>query len=192
MNRIYFVRHSKPDFRIKDDATRPLSEEGIKLCEKVNEYFRDKHIDVFYSSPYRRCVETIGGLASQKNQDIETIHDFRERKVSTGWIEDFDGFAKNQWEDFEYKLPEGECLREVQERNIKVLHEILKSNDDRTIVIGTHGTAMSTMINYYDKGWNHEAFKGIAKKMPVIVRVDFEGMDMKELEIIDVVEGVYA
>jgi len=39
--------------------------------------------------------------------------------VGNVWIEDFNSFAKKQWEDFDYKLSDGESLREVQNRNIK-------------------------------------------------------------------------
>lgn len=190
MNTVYFVRHSKPDFSIKDDATRPLSAEGIRLCKEVDKFLMDKDITKCYSSPYKRCVETVRGFANKKNLVIETVFDLRERKVSSGWIDDFLDFARRQWEDFEYRLSEGECLGEVQERNIRALHNILNENDNKKIVIGTHGTALSTIINYYDKEWNFERFMSIASKMPLIIKMDFDGVEFKGMEIIDLFEYV--
>ena len=36
----------------------------------------------------------------------------------------------------------------VQKRNIEALKEILSDNRDKEIVIGTHGTALSTILNF--------------------------------------------
>ena len=49
MNTVYFVRHAKPDFTIKDELLRPLSEEGINDSKKVTEYLKDKNITKIYS-----------------------------------------------------------------------------------------------------------------------------------------------
>ncbi|WP_277935312.1 hypothetical protein [Parablautia muri] len=48
--------------------------------------------------------------------EIKLIDDFRERKIKNEWIEDFNGFCKKQWEDFNFKLSKGESLLEVQRR----------------------------------------------------------------------------
>lgn len=50
------------------------------------------------------------------NYQIDIIEDFRERRVDSEWIEDFNAFCRKQWEDFSYKLSDGETLSEVQER----------------------------------------------------------------------------
>jgi len=76
--------------------------------------------------------------------------------VGNVWIEDFNSFAKKQWEDFDYKLSDGESLREVQNRNIKALNEVLRMYEGKNIVIGTHGTALSTIINYYDSTYGYD------------------------------------
>lgn len=44
MTKVYFVRHAKPDFSVKDDLTRPLTEEGMNSCKKVTEFLIDKNI----------------------------------------------------------------------------------------------------------------------------------------------------
>ncbi len=178
MNKVYFIRHAKPDFSIHDDFARPLTEEGILDCIKITDYFKDQKVAKIYSSPYKRSVDTISDIARFHNLSIELIEDFRERKVSTGWIEDFDGFAKQQWQDFDYKLAEGESLREVQSRNIAALHEILSHHHNETIVIGTHGTALSTILNYYDPSFTYEAFEKVKHVMPWIACVVFDGYDI--------------
>ena len=49
MNKVYFVRHAKPDFNVQDDFTRPLSEEGINDSKKVTEFLKDKNISKIYN-----------------------------------------------------------------------------------------------------------------------------------------------
>lgn len=184
MNRIYFVRHAKPDFSVKDDLLRPLREEGINDSKKVTEYLKDKNITKIYSSPYKRAIDTIGDFAANLNMDIKVVEDFRERKISSEWIEDFNGFCEKQWKDFNYSLNDGESLKEVQDRNIKELQKILNENEEENIVIGTHGTALSTIINYYDSNFNHSSFNKIKDVMPLIVVFEFEDIKLRNINYI--------
>ena len=73
--------------------------------------------------------------------------------------DNFASFCKAQWMDFDYKLSDGETLREVQERNIAVLNRLLNHHRNSTIVVGTHGTALSTIINFYDKQFGYKNFE---------------------------------
>lgn len=191
MNKVYFVRHAKPDFSVHDDLTRPLTEEGIKSSKELVEFFKDKNITKMYSSPYKRSIDTISEVAKDFNLQIELVNDFRERKISDCWIEDFNDFSKNQWKDFDYKMDGGESLKEVQDRNIAQLHIILKESDNENIVIGTHGTALSAIINFYDKIFGYEAFDKIKGVMPWIVSIEFDGVDILNMkQYINIEESV--
>ncbi len=182
MTTIYFVRHAQPDFNVKCDITRPLTDKGIKDCIKVLEFFKDKNIDIIFSSPYKRAIDTIKPFANFIHKDIKIVEDFKERKIDSCWIEDFEQFSKKQWEDFNYKLTDGESLKEVQDRNIKELNNLLHNFNDKTLLVGTHGTALSTIINFYDKSFLYESFKKIKDIMPLIVK--FEFFDNKQLKSI--------
>lgn len=175
MKKVYFVRHSKPDFSVMDDSSRPLTNEGLKDCKKVTNYLINKNIDKIYSSPFKRSYDTIKDFAEKANLPIHVIDDFRERKISNEWIDDFDWFVKKQWSDFSYKLKCGENLREVQHRNIKALKDVIADKKNDNIVIATHGTALSTIINYYDPSFHYEKFLDIKNLMPFIVEIEFEG-----------------
>lgn len=67
-------------------------------------------------------------------------------------------------------------------RNIKALLEIIKKNPRENIVIGTHGTALSTIINYYDKNFDYNEFERIRPLMPHIVYINFEGDKATEIK----------
>lgn len=173
MTKVYFVRHCEPNYNNHDDELRELSEKGLKDRKLATKFLEGKEIDYVLSSPYKRAIDTVKDFADKFNLEIKTVFDLRERKVDNCWIEDFDGFCKNQWNDFNYKLIDGETLKEVQNRNINALNKILKEYENKNIVIGSHGTALSMIINYYDKSFNYENFKKIKSLMPWIVSFTF-------------------
>ena len=182
MTKVYFVRHARPDFSVQDDFTRPLTKDGQNSSKKVSEFLSKKNISTVYSSPYKRAVDTLSDFAESLDFEINIIDDFRERKIDDVWVEDFDSFAKKQWDDFHYKLPAGESINEVQIRNIKALNKLLEENKGGNIAVGTHGTALSCIINYYNKDFKLSEFNRIRDLMPFIVCLTFKEKDFVEMK----------
>jgi len=185
MTTIYFIRHAEPDTTIHDDYTRPLTIKGEEQAKNVSQYLKDKNINLAFSSPYKRAVDTILPFTNSIGIDIKKLEGFRERKISNEWIEDFTSFAKSQWEDFTFKLTDGENLEEVQIRNIDTLKRLLLQYPEKNIVVGTHGTALSTMINYYNRDFGYDNFKEVANIFPWIVKMVFDGEKCLEIEHIE-------
>lgn len=174
MTGVFFVRHAEPNYDNHDDMLRELSPKGLADRSKVTDFLSSKDIDVVLSSPFKRAVDTVKDFADSKGLSIEIVDDFRERRVDSVWIEDFSAFSRRQWDDFSYKLSDGECLKEVQERNISALNEVLSRYSGKNIVIGSHGTALSTVINYYDPSFGFADFDKIRFVMPWIVEFVFD------------------
>ena len=126
MTRVYFVRHAQPEHNWKEDRTRPLTEEGKKDSAIVLEFLKDKKIDAFYCSPYKRSMDTIAETAAFFAKEIITDERLRERE----------------------KGPDGNNHGMFQKRNMETLNEILSDNADKEVVVGTHGTALSTILNF--------------------------------------------
>ena len=186
MTTIYFIRHATPDRTSGEDATFPLSEKGQADVALVTAYLKDKDIDIVLSSPFKRSYDTVDDFAKSAGLTIETIDDFRERAISgERWIEDFATFAKNQWADFSYKLPCGECLSDVQSRNIAALDDVLTRHKGKNIAVGTHGTALSLIIHYYDPTYGIEDFMAMAGLMPWAVKMNFDDSGCIGIEKID-------
>ncbi len=182
MTIIYFVRHAAPNYNNHDDAVRELTPQGLIDRKRVTEFLWNKDIDTVLSSPYKRAVDTVREFADAKGLEITLVDGFRERKVDSGWIEDFNGFCRRQWEDFAFKLSDGESLREVQKRNIDALNQVLYTYNDNNIVIGSHGTALSTIINYFDSSFGYNEFVKIKNLMPWIVMFKFERNKCVEIQ----------
>lgn len=174
MTTIYFIRHAQPNYDNHDDMSRELSVKGLQDRKLVTKFLSDKHIDAVLSSPYKRAIDTVADFAESVNLEIEMIEDFRERRVDNEWITDFNAFCMKQWENFRYKLSDGESLEEVQNRNIGALDSVLEKYSGKNIAIGSHGTALSTIINYYDKKFGYSDFEKIKDLMPWVVEFTFE------------------
>lgn len=186
---VYFIRHAEPNYENHDDMTRELSEKGLKDRALVTEFLQDKQVDLVLSSPFKRAVDTVREFAEKQGLEIGIVEDFRERRIDNCWIEDFKGFCKKQWEDFSYKLSDGESLQEVQDRNIAALKNVVKVYAGKNIVVGSHGTALSTIINYYDTSFGHAQFEEIRGLMPWVVQFCFEGEECAEIRKYNVFEG---
>ena len=173
MTKIYFVRHAQPEHAWEDDRTRPLTGEGRRDSAIVFEFLKDKHIDAFYSSPYKRSVDTIADSADFFGKDIITDEDLREREK--GENGNNHGMFHKRWADHNYHEEGGESIAMVQKRNMRALTEILRDNIDKEVVVGTHGTALSTILNFYDKSFGCDDFLRIIDRMPYVIELDFEG-----------------
>lgn len=185
MTNVYFVRHAQPNYENHDDLTRELTEKGLRDRKLVTGFLRDKEIHAVLSSPFKRSVDTVKEFADEMGLPIVLVEDFRERRVDSGWIEDFTAFAKRQWADFSYKLSDGECLQEVQARNIAALNRVLKEYEGKNVAVGSHGTALGTIVNYFDPSFGYEDFDAIRGLMPWIVKFSFKGTECMEIEKID-------
>ncbi|MBQ3269495.1 MAG: histidine phosphatase family protein [Clostridia bacterium] len=179
---VYFVRHAQPDFGWADDRTRPLTEEGLADRSLVLEKLRDTPVDAFYSSPYRRSCDTVAPAAEYFRLPIVTDERFRERQAGRGG--NGGDMFRRRWADFDFHEDGGECLRDVQRRNVAALFDLLDANPGGTVVVGTHGTALSTILNHFDPDFGCDDFLRIIDWMPYIVEMTFEGHErvgMREL-----------
>jgi len=165
-----------------DGRIRPLTQKGLSDRALVTQFLNDKAIDVVISSPYKRAIDTVADFAEKYNFQIELVENFREHRgcstlVRGTWADrekwQFP-YLEQQWKDFTYKLSDGECLAEVQARNISALNGVLSRHTGKNVIIGTHGMALSTIINYYDNTYGFAEFKAMEPIMPWVVKMSFD------------------
>ena len=188
MTNIYFIRHAESDYSICESRIRPLTEKGFADCHLVTEFLRDKSIDIVLSSPYKRAVDTLQDFADKYSFKIQIIEDFREQKSDRDHLDriiDFSTYMEHLWTDFNYKLGDGESFIECQKRNVVALEKVLSQYQDKNIVVGTHGIALSTIMNYYDNTFGYEDFMAMAFIFPWIVKMSFYKKDCVKIETFD-------
>ena len=187
MTTVYFIRHCKADNSERDGRIRPLTEKGTRDAALVTQYLQDKNIDAIVSSPFKRAIDTVAPFAESAGLEISIVEDFRERRSDSDWLrdEDFWPFVERQWADFSYSLSDGESLETVQKRNIAALNGVLAEHAGECVAIGTHGTALSTIVNYYDKTFGFKDFLAMVGIMPWAVVMEFEGTECRRIEKVD-------
>lgn len=175
MTTVHFIRHAKPDLSVHDDRTRPLSSDGLADCRLIGEYLADEPLAAVLSSPYRRAMDTVAVLARARSLPVFPVENFRERRISDAWIDDFTAFTRRQWADHDYKLPGGESLRETEERCVAALEGVLDQYAGQSVAVGIHGTALSCILYHYIPSFGYDDFLDICHEMPWIVTMTFDG-----------------
>lgn len=178
---LYLIRHAQPDYAFNPTFNRPLTEEGLNDRLKAAECLKNVRIDAVYSSPFKRAYDTVKPLADSAGIEIKTDMRLSERANGKG-DEPFEEYARSQWSDFEYKREGGESLGETQRRNIMAVEEIISENEGKNIVIGTHGAALSVIINYYNPDFQYDDFMRMLDYMPFVVKLTIENGKMTSYE----------
>ncbi|MDQ0170541.1 histidine phosphatase family protein [Paenibacillus tundrae] len=176
---VYMVRHAESPYDEGNERTRGLTAKGKADVEKVTKLLSDEGIDIILSSPYRRAVLSVEGLAQHLNLEIETFEDLRERHFSSDDVIDLMSNIRNNFYNAEYVFPGGESNADCQNRSITVLKTILKEHKGKKIAIGTHGLVMTLMMNHFDSNYGL-AFLDQLKK-PDIYKMQFEDLELKEV-----------
>ena len=175
---LYFVRHAQPDFRVKNES-RPLSAEGARDARVVLEALRGAALDAAWCSPYPRSLETIRETAEYFGLPIRTDDRLREREAGPGG--NTRELMRRRWADHDFHEAGGESLNGVAARNLAALRDILTVHAGQRVLIGTHGTALSTILHHFNPDFGFDDFWRIIDWMPYVLRADFEGQRLLAL-----------
>lgn len=189
MTEIYFVRHAQPISPWpEDDRTRPLTESGSKDSALVTIALRDIKFDYCACSTYIRSINTIKECAESHHLEIHTDPRFRERTRGKNNTRES---MYQRWADRDFHEEGGECINSVQKRNIEGLMELLKNHKDETILFGTHGCALSSIIDYFNPGSGQECFIRLYRWLPYVTHITFDGDKLVAMEDILILNKGY-
>ncbi len=131
-----------------------LTEKGKLQIKILAEELKTYNVDVIYTSPLGRTMETATEIA--KITEKEIVIDDNLREINFGV---FDGKTAKQieetypveWDnwikDYEcYKIPEGECLKDMLNR-VKGFMDSIK-NKDGTCIIVSHAGVIQSIVTY--------------------------------------------
>lgn len=79
--KLLLVRHARAGHRSRwdgDDRSRPLSGRGGRQAAAIVKQLAGFDFDRVLSSPYLRCVQTVGPLARARRLEVEESDDFAE------------------------------------------------------------------------------------------------------------------
>lgn len=173
---IYLVRHAHSVYST-DELGRPLSEKGFADAKRVAKRMETESVDMVVSSPYKRAIQTVEGIATYFQVEIEAIEAFKERVLASGEVSDFDTVIEKVWKDETFAWNGGESNVVAQKRGIRALFHLLKQYENKNIVIGTHGNIMVLILNYFSKKYDFYFWKSL--EMPDIFKLTFKGNQLQ-------------
>lgn len=171
---LYFVRHAESVYVEGQERERGLTERGMLDAAKIADVLVQERIRWFYSSPYRRAVDTLRVLAGNCGCEITMEEDLRERKLSGKDLgkENFREAKQRVFLDPEFAFPGGESSVEAGMRAVAVLERILQQHAGEKVAIGTHGDIMTLMLNHYDPAYGYEFWESTS--MPDIYKLEMD------------------
>lgn len=177
MVKLILVRHAltvdNQKSRLSGHIDSSISEEGKEQIDKITNYLKDFDIDKIYTTTSSRTKDTVKKLSKLKS--IEIIEKESLKEISFGDFErlTFDEIKNKYPKEFqdmiekgyEYKYPNGESLIDSYNRVCIELDNIISNNDNRTILICSHGGTIRNIITYlisnsYKYHWNFKIDNG--------------------------------
>ncbi|WP_316571605.1 histidine phosphatase family protein [Neobacillus sp. YIM B06451] len=172
---IYFVRHAHSEYT-PDELGRPLSKRGSQDAERVTELLKQENISMVLSSPYKRAIETVAGIAEALGTEVIPIEGFRERLLTDQPVADFSAAIKKVWEDDTFSLEGGESNKDAQKRGVDALMHVLDTYCGENIAVGTHGNIMVLIMKYFNNDYGFEFWNNL--DMPDIYKLTFDGLEL--------------
>ncbi|HTZ21573.1 MAG TPA: histidine phosphatase family protein [Opitutaceae bacterium] len=170
MTTIYLVRHaqSRP-LAHQPEPEWTLSPVGLQQAQGLVPVLGALGIRRVYSSPYRRCLATLGPFAAAHGIEITLHEGLRERTIARRWVPDFRDVWRRSWEDFSYALEGGESSWACRARIGAAVETIVGRHPGETIALGSHGNAIGLFLHYVDEtfGLGHAS----ALRTPEIIKV---------------------
>lgn len=185
--KLYMIRHGETDWnkakRVQGRADVPLNAYGRELAEKTAEGLGKVSFDLAYTSPLCRAKETAQIVL--RGKEISLLDEPQIQEISFG---DYEGivyrgenmnpqsteFVKFFDDTANYRPKgEGESIQELMERTGAFLQSLYKREElqDKTILLSTHGAAVTAMKNCIKQEWDPAKFwkMGVPKNCAVTI-----------------------
>ena len=154
MTIIYFMKHSEAlkYNNVSNNDSLQLQNEKWILTNNGEEIAKEKskldelqNFDIVFSSNYVRAIGTAKYFTTDK---INIDERFGERKFGiNNWDELPNDFEEKQFNDFNYKIGNGESINEVIKREEEALNDILNNYKGKKILIIGHSTALAALFS---------------------------------------------
>jgi len=178
LTNLYFVRHAHSIYS-SDESGRPLSQKGLADVKKVTDLLNKESIHVVISSPYKRAIQTVKEVGLKSSREIIIDNSFKERMLSKNAVEDFQTAISKLWEEPSFSWEGGESNLIAQKRGVYATLNTLERFKGKNIVVGSHGNLIALIMNYFDKQYDLNFWRGL--DMPDIYKLSFDKTVLKEV-----------
>ena len=157
MTTVYLVRHaeSAPDRHVPE-ADWLLSAAGYQQAAALVPVLAELGVTALYSSPYTRAVLTLQPYADHAGLRIISHPGLRERKLATGFVDDWQAASKAVWDDHTFAHPGGESGMAVRARFTNAVVEIAAAHPSGRVALASHGNAIALYLGTLEPAaWGH-------------------------------------
>ncbi|MEE6449129.1 histidine phosphatase family protein [Gottfriedia acidiceleris] len=174
---IYLIRHCEAEGQ---SFEANLTKRGSMQAKHLSDFFSKIKVDQIISSPFLRAILSIEPTSNEKKINIVLDERLSERKLSSIDLPDWLEKLKATFEDMELKFDGGESSQEATNRAISAIDEIIKSDNQITIVI-THGNLMSLILKQFTKEFGFENWKSLSNPDIYLLKFKNNGFDCERL-----------
>lgn len=149
--KLFLMRHGETLFnqlkKIQGSCDSPLTERGIQQAQLARQYFQEKNIqfDQLYSSTQERASDTLEIITESKN--YQRLKELKE--MGFGSFEGEQQFLQPEGQEYYdsfYLQFGGESMTLVQERMVKILHQIMAREDHQNVLAISHNGACVSFL----------------------------------------------
>ena len=152
---LYFIRHAQSlPLAHQAEPDWALSPVGAAQARGLVPVLTVLGLQRLYSSPYRRCRDTLAPFAAAAGLPVARVADLRERRIAGGWISDFREVWQRSWSDLDFALEGGETSRACRARVVAAVDAIVARHAGETIGIASHGNAIALFLSHADPTFN--------------------------------------
>lgn len=175
---IFLTRHGQTvwntEGRLQGWGDSPLTQKGIEDAKLLGKKLANLDIDIIFSSPSKRAVDTSRLIIGERDIEIITLDELMEINLGNWQGKTVDELQKeyeveyyNFWNAPHLYVPTngGESFQDVQKRSIVVIEKIIQEKAYNNVLIVSHAVTLKNIINYYtiknmDKLWEQPLLEG--------------------------------
>lgn len=148
---VYLVRHAQANpLPNQAEPDWALSARGLAQAEALVPVLATLGIHRIYTSPFRRCCETMRPFAESAGLPLAVHDGLRERCLSSSWIGDFREVWQRSWADYSFALAGGESSHACRERMAAAVSEIVQRHSGETLALASHGFSIGLFLTTVD------------------------------------------
>jgi probable phosphomutase (TIGR03848 family) len=157
---VFLIRHGENDWVGTDRlAGRTpgvhLNDKGRQQAQNLVALLAEQGLDAIYSSPLERCLETAEPLATARSLNVLTHPGLLEvdygdwRGANLKELNQLPEWQLVQHYPSSFRFPNGETLREVQNRVVTTIEELHRQHPNQVIALFSHGDMIRTAVAHY-------------------------------------------
>ncbi len=157
---LYLIRHAESMGNVEEyfqgSLDVDISPKGLRQLESLKRRFESVSLDAIYTSPLIRAVKTAEVVNYNKHLQLIKVPQIEEIYAGEfqgkDWSELPVLFPKEYYDwkhnQGEFKSPNGESMKDVYNRMVSAMNDILSKSSQKTIAVVSHGCAIKNYQCY--------------------------------------------